>query len=325
VRWLCHPDDPTSPCSTPLPAVELTATGPRPERDAREEPAFDCFYVYPTVSRAVSTNAPRASSPEIEYVVRAQAARFQQVCRLFAPLYRQVTLLGIATGSYGDPRARAIAHADVLAAWEHYLAEDNDGRPFLLLGHSQGSLELTQLLTERIEPRVALRERLVSAMLLGGPVTVPVGADVGGSFRLIPACRSRTQTGCVVAYHTFGSPPPEAALFARTGVPDREVLCVNPASPSGGRARLDPVVPDSDEGSDAVDRLLVVPDGLTGRCRREDGASWFHVRRAPGSLVPAGSVDTSRGAAWGLHRADVNVALDDLVALAADQADALLR
>jgi hypothetical protein len=292
----------------------------------RAEPTFDCFYVYPTVSRALATNAPRRVTPELAYVVRAQAVRFQRVCRLFAPVYRQVTLLGLATGGYSDEQARAVAHADVVAAWREYLATENDGRPFLLLGHSQGSLELVRLIREQIEPRAALRSRLVSAMLLGGPVTVPVGADVGGTFRLLPACRSTNQAGCIVAYHTFADTPPDPSLFGRTGLPGQEVLCVNPAAPEGGPARLSPVVPTSSDGGDeVVETLVAAPRSVVGECRRRAGASWFEVRRTAGSALPAGSIEASPGSGWGLHRADVNVALDDLVALASRQAAALLE
>jgi hypothetical protein len=325
--WLCHPGQPGDACDVPLESVTVTSTGstPAPATAASPDAAIDCFYLYPTVSTSPQRYAPLEVTPELERAVRAQAVRFGSVCRLFAPVYRQLTLAALGSGAFSDPQAREVPYADVEAAWEEYLQRDNGGRPVLLLGHSQGAQLLTRLLQRRIEPFVDRRDRLVSAMLLGGPVTVPVGEDVGGTFRFLPACRSRTQTGCVVAYATFGQTPPEPSLFARTGLPGQQVLCVNPAVPGGGAAPLDPVLPRSSDGSGTdVVGLASFPDGLVGECRTQDGAAWLDVSAPLGSAVPAEALLPRPTPAWGLHRLDVNVALDDLVALAADQAAALV-
>ena len=58
-------------------------------------------------------------------------------------------------------------------------------------------------------------------MLLGGNVLVKKGKDTGGDFKKIPACRSRTQTGCVIAFSTFNEAPPVDAIFGRTATPAR--------------------------------------------------------------------------------------------------------
>ena len=67
---------------------------------------------------------------------------------------------------------------------------------------------LIRLLKSQVDPKPAVRARMVSALLMGGNVTVPIGKTVGGDFKRIPACRSRSQTGCVVAYSSFLDPPP---------------------------------------------------------------------------------------------------------------------
>lgn len=324
--WLCRPDQAGDPCDVPLETVTVTPMGsePAPLTAPATDPPMDCFYVYPTVSTSPERYAPAEVTPELVRVVRAQAVRFGSVCRIFAPVYRQLTLAALAGGAFSDPAAREIPYEDVEAAWEEYLQRDNGGRPVLLLGHSQGAQLLTRLVQRRIEPFVDRRDQLVSAMLLGGPVTVPIGQDVGGTFRLLPACRSRTQTGCVVAFATFDQAPPDPALFVRTGLPGQRVLCVNPASPAGGSAPLDPVLPRSSDGAGTdVVGLAAFPDGLVGECREQDGASWLQVSAPAGTAVPADALVPRPTPAWGLHRLDVNVALDDLVSLAADQVAAL--
>jgi pimeloyl-ACP methyl ester carboxylesterase len=145
--------------------------------------------------------------------------------------------------------ARALAYGDVLSAWQDYLAHYNDGRGVVLIGHSQGTGMLTQLITSEIDPNPDVRALLVSALLIGGNVTVAAGQDVGGDFQNIPACRSAGETGCVVAYSAFNEPPPADSAFGRVGAGPRggeqtdgnlEVLCVNPASLSGGTGPLEP-------------------------------------------------------------------------------------
>jgi hypothetical protein len=315
--WLCHPDDRTSECARRIPTVVVTAQGTRRSVTApAADPPLDCFYVYPTVSTAPTATAPRRITPELRFVVAAQAARFGSVCRVFAPVYRQVTLQGLAT-AFTDPKARELAHRDIVLAWRQYLDEDNDGRPFVLLGHSQGTFELTRLLREQIEPRPQLRDRLVSALLIGGSVSVPTGGDVGGSFRLVPACRSADQVGCVVAYNTFTAAPPNPSLFGRTLAPGQQILCVNPAAPQGGTAALDTVVP-RDRGP-AVSGLAVFPDAVQATCRSTGGASWLDVDRREVSALPPTVLQVDAAPAWGLHRLDVSLALDDLVTLVESQ------
>jgi hypothetical protein len=109
----------------------------------------------------------------------------------------------------------------------------------VLIGHSQGTFNLIELAAEEIDPKKRkARKKLVSALLLGGNVTVADGQDAGGDFRRIRACRSRKQLGCVVAFSTFNGPVPANAVFGRTSEPGREVLCTNPAALGGGSAPL---------------------------------------------------------------------------------------
>jgi hypothetical protein len=106
-----------------------------------------------------------------------------------------------ATG--GDVTVPAtIAINDVRAAWKNYLATRNQGRPFILIGHSQGSLMLIQLLARDIEGRPEAK-RMKLAFLPGFNVMVPQGKRVGGTFKWTPLCAAPGETGCVISWVSF--------------------------------------------------------------------------------------------------------------------------
>src|SRR5262249_34005324 len=151
---------------------------------------------YPSVSAQPTVNANLNVDPELTAVAEVQASRFSQTCRVFAPVYPELTV--VATNSAGEQAAaaRAMAYEGVRSAWRDYLAHDNRGRGIVFIGHSQGAGMLTQLLSSEIDPNPKLRRRLVSALLLGGNVTVAAGRDSGGDFQHIRACHRRDQTGC---------------------------------------------------------------------------------------------------------------------------------
>src|SRR5207302_983880 len=106
------------------------------------------------------------------------------LCNMFAPLYRQATLRTLFTPDRAS--SFATAYGDIQDAFRYYLGHLNQGRPFVLLGHSQGSGVLTQLVSRMIDPDAALRRQMVSAILPGWPIQVPAGGDVGGTFAKRP-------------------------------------------------------------------------------------------------------------------------------------------
>lgn len=322
--WLCQPSVTDDPCDTDLTATAVSADGrtSRVAAPARRQPV-DCFYVYPTVSGARTLNAPLRATEAERSAARAQAAAFSSVCRVWAPVYRQVTVQALLTGRYGDAAAQALARADVLDAWHDFLRR-NPQRRFVLLGHSQGSFELLSLLQQEIDGRPELRRRLVSALLLGGNVKVPPGKRVGGDLQNVPLCSAPTEQACVVTYNTFASRPPADALFGRPD-PGRGLVaaCTNPAALGGGTATLHPLFPSdrSLPGAPPVGTAFTTyPDYVTGTCRTQDGSSWLEVttRRAAGDTRPA-RVPETLGPQWGLHLVDVTIALGDLVDLVRTQ------
>jgi len=130
---------------------------------------------------------------------------------------------------------RALGYNDVVDAWNYYLQHDNNGRGVVLIGHSQGSGVLTQLIRNEIDGK-PVQSKLISALLLGTNLAVPKGQDVGGAFQHIPLCHAATQTGCAIAFVSFRSiiPPPANSRFGRVQGENMQAACVNPAALGGG-------------------------------------------------------------------------------------------
>jgi hypothetical protein len=328
IVWLCKPGLANDPCTEGLDATLESADGSTHvvRTAVAKNPPIDCFYVYPTVSTETTVNADLAVQPAETDVAVAQASRFSQYCRVYAPMYRQVTLSGLG---HDSPAATALAYNGVQAAFLYYLQHYNRGRGIVFIGHSQGSAVLIPLLRNEVDTKPAVRKLLVSAMLMGGNVTVPIGKTVGGSFTHIPACTSRTETGCVIAYSSFDQPPPPNSLFGRPGqgvsalsgqtaTAGLQVLCVNPAAPSGGSAALEPYFPTSTGSTPWIS----YPGLYTAQCMSVGGATWLQVTTitTPGDTRPVES--QVLGPTWGLHLVDVNIALGDLVSLAGSEAAA---
>jgi len=320
--WLCNPGQANDPCTSSLKATAVPAHGAPTVQGAQASAssAFDCFYVYPTVSTEASDNANLQVQPAETDVAIAQASRFSQVCRVWAPMYRQRTEVSLLEGLGADPQANAIAYASVLAAWQDYLAHDNHGRPIIFIGHSQGAAMLIRLLASQVDPNPALRARTVVAILAGGNVTVPTGQTVGATFRHLPLCTATAETGCVIAYSSFPAQPPADSVFGRPGqgvslqsgqtaTAGVQVACVNPAAIGGGTADLIPYFPATPP---LTTPWVTYPELYSAACTSAGGATWLQVN----DLTVAGRPVVSEvlGPAWGYHLDDINLALGNLVA-----------
>ncbi len=345
--WLCRPGQADNPCAVDLTATSIAADGAAtvvPDVPAANPP-IDCFYVYPTVSVQKGTNANLTVDPQERAVALAEAAEFSQVCDVYAPMYPQLTASAIAKPDSIDLTSAVNAYEGVWKAFLDYMAHYNHGRGIVFIGHSQGSFMLTMLLKAEVDSEPAVRPLLVSALLMGGNITVPIGKTVGGDFATIPACESTTQTGCVVAYSTFGVTPPADSLFGRVDSPlnpfadnssgSLQVLCVNPAAPAGGKADLDPYLPSSGVSTllgasaakavTATTPFVTFPGEFTAECKTSGGASWLQVARVTSQGDKRPGLTKVGSTLWGFHTVDVNIALGNLVALVRSEALAYRR
>jgi hypothetical protein len=336
--WLCLPGR-ADVCGTPLATVDVNPSGYGAKSTsvpAKTLPPIDCFYVYPTVSRDAGLNSDLVMNEE-NAAAAAQFARFASVCRPFAPKYRQMTVGAILAFSAGqDINGAAIrSYGDVVAAWRDYIASRNQGRPFVLVGHSQGSLHLIQLIAREIETRPDVAKRMKLAILPGFNVVVPQGKLVGGSLKKTPVCSTPAETGCVISWTSYRerNAPPIGALFGISTIPGTTVACVNPASPGATDWRkLDsywvansglPVpggpIEWSNEGK-APAAYVHTPGLASGRCVTDGQRGYFSVHtnadprdkrtdRIGGEVGIAGMFIPG----WGMHLADMSLVQGDLV------------
>jgi pimeloyl-ACP methyl ester carboxylesterase len=264
----------------------------------------------------------------------AQAARFNEVCRMYAPLYRQT---GVVPGAGGAPMTSgmttfALGASDVHDAFAYYLEHLNAGRKFVLIGHSQGTGMLTQMMVQDVDPQPAVRARLLSALLIGGGITVPDGADVGGTFKNIPLCKTPGQVGCVITYVSYSKeiPPSATSTFGRHPGAGQSTACTEPSTLSGRagqRYRGSYVMRKRQNASllapDGADKLptdldtpfIVYRDVFRGTCKHTDTHGYLEIAselepadmRMPPYRYP--SIEPSLG----LHLLDYAFAMDDLL------------
>lgn len=347
--WLCLPGTDPDECLDDIDATVIAKDGTTSVQkiETAASPDFDCFYVYPTVDLTGKGNVTDFS--DISLILDpllAQAAPFRQLCKVYAPLYRQQS---IATGGSGDGGSGtltgdpAVADGDVQNAFQYYLDHYNAGRRFVLMGHSQGTMKLINLIAKTIDTDATLRGKLISAVLPGAPsdlLYAPTGKDVGGSFKNVKLCTTKGQAGCVVGYNSFAkeAPPPANSVFGQA--PTGNVnACTDPLTLVGNTGFFTgsyfPVklaqtlfTPDTPMATPpAVSTpFRVYPDMFKGQCVNKGGYNYYEISAAPASddkrAIPPYRSTLLEGVGFGLHVEDYAFPLEDLIALVKMQAAA---
>ncbi|WP_184722767.1 DUF3089 domain-containing protein [Caulobacter sp.] len=351
-NWLCLPGR-TDACAVDQTTTLVQADGKTSVEafKAAAKPAYDCFYVYPTVSTDPGGNSDMSIDDAEKRVVEQQLARFASKCRVFAPMYRQVTLAALRQVMMGQPSPGngVLAYGDVRDAWRWYLAHENKGpnnqaRGVVLIGHSQGARMVLDLLKNEIDGQPA-QKQMISALVIG--MNAPV--DAAGKFHSIPTCTKADQAGCLVSYVSFRetSPPPANSRFSKTDEQGHRAACVNPAALVAGKASSEPAVLHaymSSKGFGAVSGqppkpfakdltvttpFVALPGLLSARCVSEGEFSYLAVKVNADPADPRTDEITGDVAVngvvlkdWGLHLIDMNLAMGDLLTLVERQAKA---
>ena len=351
--WLCRPGRSDDACAIDHTTTVIAADGKLTRETWKADPnaPVDCFYVYPTISTDPTPNSDMTADPAELNVIKQQFARLASKCKPYAPIYRQVTLAGLqrllAGGGGGGSLERGVQYDDVRDAWNAYLKNDNRGRGFVLVAHSQGAFILNRLIREEIDGK-PIQSRMLSAILLGTVIAVPKGKDVGGSFKQVPLCHAPSQLGCVITFASYRStiPPPANTLFGRVNDPTMAAACTNPAALGSGSGELHAYLDKTGRTitSTIAPRPWVTPEQpidtpwvsvpglLIAKCTSNENATGYLEVTVNGDPADP-RVDDIVGdigraptvlANWGLHLIDVNLVMGNLLDIVGQQTKAYL-
>lgn len=218
-------------------AADLFPTGSEiPEAQGMAK--ADVFYLHPTTYRGAENWNQDISMATVnkwtdDSVIARQASAFNGCCKIYAPRYRQATITALGAPDDSGTRAYALAYEDTLRAWKHYVDNWNNGRPFMIVSHSQGTLHAVKLLEEEIDG-TPLADRMIAAYVIGIGINEGI---FGRSLKTVTRCTGATDTGCVISWNTFArNGEPQAGVERlkqryrdRFGTSDGEdIVCWNP-------------------------------------------------------------------------------------------------
>lgn len=230
----------------------------------------DVFFVYPTL--LTNKKDTRWNAPIIDSIINAdvrkwiipyQAAAWATAARLFIPYYRQNHYRAFFEPylNQGGAKAKALAYNDVRTAFEYYLKHENNGRPIILTGHSQGAIHLKKLLQEFFDG-TELQQQLVAAYLVGTRVKK-------NEFTSLQPLTSPTATGGYVSWNSYkmGKLPKYADWYK-------------------GAVTTNPITWDSTASSDFVDHkgLMYYNQEMIANCLEvqvTDGILWVSLPKVP--------------------------------------------
>ena len=337
--WLCRPGASEDPCVYGLAVTAVEANGSQKSATWPSSPVaskFDCFYVYPTVSEKQAGNTDlNVTKGEVGAAV-IEAAPFSRVCNVWAPVYRSQTWASVEKGLSGDETVMrstfTVAYASLLSSWQTFLARDDDNRPIILIGDSQGSAILIHLISTEIDNEPSVLSRLVVAIIVGGNLQVPTGKTVGATFTKVSLCESATETGCAIAFSSYPSEPPVDSVFGRPGQgvslqsgqtakQGEQIACVNPAALGGGPADLAPydlTLTQTNLKVSVSTPWVTYPNLYSARCDQGGGATWLQVsslatKKDVRPVVSEGTAAAGTGATWGYHDSEFGLALGNLL------------
>ena len=201
------------PISTPLDYTDLDNWAVHPQNtpsqlDFVEKEItpydVDIFYIHPTITTSRKNSAWNGNVNDEVYrqstlntAIKYQCSAWYGLGRTFAPFYRDAHIRSFQDQfkKVGGDDALRFAYEDIKTAFKHYLKHENNGRPIVLVSHSQGTLHAGKLLKDFFENQ-PLQKQLVAAYLVG----IAIKSEY---FQNIPFMTSPSETGGFVTWNTY--------------------------------------------------------------------------------------------------------------------------
>ena len=240
----------------------------------------DTFYIYSTVYMGANEGDPEYASLDnaemldglkIEYAIKTSA--FDDSTNVFVPLYRQagMKLAGESWKNTGniDEAVTGTPYGDITAALDYYFENYNNGRPFVIAGHSQGSAILRLALKGYFKEHPEYYERMVAAYAIGYSITKD---DLEANPHLKFAT-GETDTGVIISWHAEGPKNVEANSRSAALLPNG--ISINPLN-----WKLDDTYAPASENKGSL-----VMDEKTGATEIRDIGADAQVNLARGTVV----------------------------------------
>ena len=173
----------------------------------------DAFYIYSTsyIESSFEEGAPDyAPLDNPEMIMRAlgeyetNASVFEESCNVFVPWYRQMGIKYASevqkkTGSL-DAGLAGLPYTDMKAALDYFFEKCNNGRPFIIAAHSQGSALLKYVLKNYFKEHQDYYKRMVAAYPIGFSIT----KDDLEQYPYLKFAEGESDAGVIISYNTEG-------------------------------------------------------------------------------------------------------------------------
>ena len=198
------------------------------EEKARDNCEVDVFYVLPTIysdkdNAYMLWHDNPALQKKARMIAEQHSGIFSPYCRVFAPYYRQAEFRRALKEINLPIEKQTFIHlgiSDIKNAFRYYMKHLNKGRPFILLGFSQGSMALLEVMKSEFADR-KINSKLVAAYLIGYPNMPKTFPE----HHYLRTAQRADDTGVII---TYNSQAPGKVKSCFTGRSD--VYCINPVN-----------------------------------------------------------------------------------------------
>ena len=254
---------------------------------------FDTFYIYSTIfmganegdpDYATLDNAEMLAGIPIEYAIKSSV--FEEATNLFIPLYRQSSMKHAAEVYMKDENIDAaligMPYGDITAALDYYFKNFNNGRPFIIAGHSQGSAILRLVLKRYFKEHPDYYKRMVAAYAIGYSITKE---DLEANPHMKFAT-GESDTGVIISWHAEGPKNVEANAPIPNVIIAKNGIAINPLN-----WKLDETYAPASENLGSI-----VGDEKTGKTEIRDIDGDAQVCLARGTVVTNANYDNTSSA-----------------------------